>query len=347
MTVLPVSDPSDAHPRPAADLAGTRCVVTGGLGFIGSAVAHRVVELGASLLVIDSLVPAHGGNRDNLADLEPRRDVDVLVADIGAAEVADAVSGADIVFNVAGQVSHLASMEQPLRDLELNVRSHVAFLESLRRAAPNAVIVQTSTRQVYGKPHYLPVDEDHPTAPVDVNGIDKLACEQFHLLYGKLYDLRTTVLRLTNVYGPRQHLERADLGFLPVFVRRALLGEEIVVFGDGSQRRDCVHVDDVVDALILTAVTAEAAGEIFNLGHHDSLSLVEIARLTQRAAGHRGGVRNVPWPEELVRIDIGSFQGDFAKAKRVLGWAPRIAFADGIAATVAHYVDRKWSPSST
>ncbi len=251
------------------------------------------------------------------------------------------------MFNVAGQVSHLSSMQEPLRDLDLNVRSHLAFLETVRREAPGATIVQTSTRQVYGKPRYLPVDEDHPTAPIDVNGIDKLACEQFHLLYGTHHDLRVTVLRLTNVYGPRQHLEREGLGFLPVFVRQALLGEDIVLYGDGTQRRDCVHVDDVVEALLLAATTDDAAGQVFNLGHEDSLTLAEIAELTQAAAGRGGAVRTVPWPDELLRIDIGSFHGDFAKAKRTLGWSPRISFADGIDSTIRHYVDRSWSPSST
>ena len=324
-------------------LDGARCVVTGGLGFIGSAVVHRLAGSGASVVAVDSLVPQHGGDPDNVAGL----DVDVVVADIGSPEVVAAVHGADIVFNVAGQVSHLASMREPLRDLDLNVRSHLAFLETLRHEAPGAAIVQTSTRQVYGRPRYLPVDEDHPTAPVDVNGIDKLACEQLHLLYGTTYDLRVSVLRLTNVYGPRQHLEREGLGFLPVFVRQALLGDEIVLYGDGTQRRDCVHVDDVVEALLLAATTPEAVGEVFNLGHDDSLSLAEIARLTQDAAGNGGTVRCVPWPDELLRIDIGSFHGDFAKAKRTLGWSPRISFADGIERTVRSYIDRSWSPSST
>ncbi len=329
------------------DLAGRRCVVTGGLGFIGSNVAHRLCHAGASVIVVDSLVPQHGGDPSNLDGLTVGRDVEVLHADIGADEAADAVKGADIVFNVAGQVSHLASMHEPLRDLDLNVRSHLAFLETLRREAPKAVVVQTSTRQVYGRPRYLPVDEEHPTAPLDVNGVDKLACEQLHLLYARHYEMPVSVLRLTNVYGPRQNLERKDLGFLPVFVRQALTGEEIVLYGDGTQRRDCVYVDDVVDALIAAATTPDAVGHVFNLGHPDSLTLAEIARLTHRAAGDRGAVRCVPWPDELVGIDIGSFQGDFSKAKRVLGWSPGTSFAEGIEATLRYYVDRSWSPSST
>ncbi|MET0324202.1 MAG: NAD-dependent epimerase/dehydratase family protein [Ilumatobacteraceae bacterium] len=335
---------SSAAPRFAVDLTGARCVVTGGLGFIGSGVVHRLVDLGASVVVVDSLVSEHGGSRDNVVGLH---DVEVLVADIGDPDVADAVRGVDVVFNVAGQVSHLASMQMPMRDLDLNVRSHLAFLETVRRVAPAATVVQTSTRQVYGRPQYLPVDEEHPTAPVDVNGIDKLACEQFHLLYGRRYDIPVVVLRLTNVYGPRQHLEREGLGFLPVFIRQALEGGDIVLYGDGTQRRDCVYVDDVVEALLLSATMPEAAGEIFNLGHQDSLTLAEIGRLTQAAAGRGGSVSCVPWPDELLSIDIGSFQGDFAKAKRVLGWSPDVSFADGIADTIRHYVDRSWSPSST
>jgi len=334
--------------RPVApSLSGARVLVTGGLGFIGSTVVHRLAASGADVTVVDALVPEHGGDRRNLDDLSPDSRVDVLVADIGDPAVADALVGTDVVLNVAGQMSHLASMQDPLRDLDLNVRAHVQFLEMVRAHAPTATVVLTSTRQVYGRPSYLPVDEDHPTIPVDVNGIDKLACERFHLLYGSRYDLRAVVLRLTNVYGPRQHLERDGIGFLPVFVRRALLGEEIVLFGDGSQQRDCVHVDDVVDAMLLAADAPEASGEIFNLGHPDLLSLSTIARLTQAAAGRGGAIRCVPWPEELVPIDIGSFQGDFSKAKRLLGWAPRISFADGIRSTIGHYVDRSWSPSST
>jgi nucleoside-diphosphate-sugar epimerase len=331
----------DEAPRRVVD--GARCVVTGGLGFIGSAAVHQLVALGASVVVVDALVPQHGGDRSNVAGL----DIELVERDIGAPEVADAVRGADIVLNVAGQVSHLASMQDPLRDLDLNVRSHLRFLETLRRVAPSAVIVQTSTRQVYGRPRYLPVDEGHPTSPVDVNGIDKLACEQLHLLYGHHHDMNVSVLRLTNVYGPRQHLEREDLGFLPVFVRRALLGEDIVVFGDGMQRRDCLYVDDVVTALLAAATNPEACGEVFNLGHPDSLTLAEIAGLTQAAADNGGRVQRRPFPEDRLRIDIGSFQGDFAKAKRVLGWTPRIAFADGIEMTINHYVECAWSPSST
>jgi UDP-glucose 4-epimerase len=340
-----MSSPAAARPRP--DLSGARCVVTGGLGFIGSNVVHRLAAEGASVVVVDSLVPEHGGDERNLEGLPAGADVEVVIADIGSPEGGAAIVGSDLIFNIAGQVSHLASMRHPVRDLDLNVRSHLGLLESVRAGAPGARVVLTSTRQVYGRPRYLPVDEDHPTEPVDVNGINKLACEQLHLLYGRQHGFGVVALRLTNAYGPRQHLDRDGLGFLPVFVRHALLGEDIVVFGDGTQRRDCVHVDDVVEALVLAAVTPEAAGETLNLGHPDSLTLNEIARLALDAAGNGGLVICEPWDEELLRIDIGSFQGDFAKAKRILGWSPHVSFADGIADTLRSHVDRSWSPSST
>lgn len=316
----------------AASLRGTRCLVTGGLGFIGSNLVRHLVGIGADVSVVDALIPEHGGSRHNVAD-----DIEVLVADIGAPDVADVAAGSDIVFNIAGQVSHHESMVDPLRDLDLNVRSHLLFLETVRRVAPDTTIVQTSTRQVYGRPLYLPVDERHPTNPVDVNGVDKLACEQLHLVYSNVHGLRATSLRLTNVYGPQQHLERAGLGFLPVFVRLALAGGEISLFGDGSQLRDCLHVDDVCDALMRAATMPGTSGEVFNLGHSEVLPLSEIARLTIAAAGTDSTVRCVPWPAELERIDIGSFQGDFSKAQQMLGWTPRIPFADGMASTIAHY----------
>jgi nucleoside-diphosphate-sugar epimerase len=306
--------------------------VTGGLGFIGSNLVRHLSGLGANVSVIDALIPEHGGSRDNVAD-----DVEVLIADIASPVVADIAAGCDVVFNIAGQVSHLDSMVDPLRDLDLNVRSHLSFLETLRRVAPTSTVVQTSTRQVYGRPHYLPVDERHPTAPVDVNGVDKLACEQLHLVYSNVHELHATSLRLTNVYGPQQHLERDGLGFLPVFVRLALAGNEISLFGDGSQLRDCLHVDDVCDALMRAATMPGTFGEVFNLGHSEVLPLSEIARLTIAAAGTDSTVRCVPWPDELKRIDIGSFQGDFSKAQQTLGWTPRILFADGMASTIASY----------
>lgn len=324
---------------------GKKCIVTGGLGFIGSNLALALANAGARVTVIDDLVETHGGDRRNIdrGDLS----IDVVVANIADRSlVAPLLDGADYVFAVAGQVSHHESMLNPLGDLEYNVRSQLCFLELLREVSPSAVVVHTSTRQVYGRPRYLPVDENHPTSPVDINGIDKLAGEQFHLLYSEIHGMRISALRLTNVYGPRQCLMRDGLGFLPVFVRRALRGEAITVYGEGEQLRDCLHVDDVVNALALTALSSDAPGEVFNIGHPEFHSLREVAEIVVEAAG-QGELTSIPWPAELVGIDIGSFHTDFSKAKRVLGWTPSIGLADGMSRSIDFYRNHPWYLSST
>jgi UDP-glucose 4-epimerase len=334
---------ADTDPHALHAFHGASCLVTGGLGFIGSNLALALAAGGARVSVIDALVPQHGGDRRNLAD-----EIPVAIGGIGDRDaVAPLLRDADVIFNVAGQVSHLESMVDPLRDLELNVRSHLAFLELARELRPGATIVHTSTRQVYGKPRYLPVDEEHVTTPVDVNGVDKLAGEQLHLIYAAVHDMPISALRLTNVYGPRQCLTRDGLGFFPVFLRLALTGQTIRVYGDGRQLRDCLHVDDVVRALALAALAPDAAGNVFNLGHDDAVELGDIARLVVDAAGSASEITAVPWPADHARIDIGSFRGDFSKAKRVLGWEPQIDLAAGVADTVAFYRANPWYLSST
>ena len=327
-------------PAPDLDLsayAGSRCLITGGLGFIGSNLAVRLHRAGARVTVVDSLVPRHGGNRRNL-DGTP---VEVVVADIGnATAVSEAAAPADYVFNLAGQISHVDSMEDPITDLDLNTRSHLAFLELLRRVNPDAPVVYASTRQVYGKPQYLPVDEDHPVRAADVNGISKYASEQFHLLYARAFGLRTCALRITNVYGPRQRLLGDHQAFVAVFLRHALEDQAMTVYGEGQQERDLLHVDDVVDAFLLAARNEEAlAGEVFNLSHDEALTVRRVAETIVAAAGS-GSVESMPWPPERARIDIGSYRGTSAKAKRVLGWSPRVGFEGGMADTVAYYKPR-------
>ncbi|HEY4397262.1 MAG TPA: NAD-dependent epimerase/dehydratase family protein [Acidimicrobiia bacterium] len=318
-----------------ASFAGRRCLVTGGLGFIGSNLALVLSAGGAEVTVVDALVPTHGGDRANLDGAAGRIEViDALVDDV--ALVRDAAAASEVVFNLAGQVSHVESMERPRFDLEVNTATQVGFLEILRDVGSTAVVVYTSTRQIFGHPRYLPVDEDHPVSPVDVNGISKSATEQLHLLYGEQYGIRASSVRLTNVYGPRQRLRDNLQGFLPIFVRRALSDEPITVFGDGAQERDCLYVDDVVECLLLTARSAEAIGEVFNVGNDERLSLRAIAEAIVAAAGS-GSVESVPWPHDRDAIDIGSYYGDSSKAKRLLGWEPRTPFADGIAKTIDFY----------
>jgi UDP-glucose 4-epimerase len=227
-------------------------------------------------------------------------------------------------------------MTDPVFDLDVNTRDHLALLEELRARNPNTRVVFTSTRQLFGRPRYLPVDEDHPVDPVDVNGITKYAAEQFHLLYGECYGLSAAVVRLTNVYGPRQRLRDDFQGFLPIFVRHALLGEPIPVFGDGAQQRDCLHVDDVVECLLRAAYSPDAPGQVFNVGNDEHLALRDLAQMIIDAAGS-GSVEFVPWPPDRDAIDIGSYFGDSSKAKRLLGWEPEIPFLDGIQRTIEFY----------
>jgi nucleoside-diphosphate-sugar epimerase len=294
-------------------------------------------------------VPRHGANSLNLVPddaLEPDARIHVIEADLGdgfgdgaRADVIEAAAVAEFVFNLAGQVSHVDSMTKPLFDLSVNTTSQFAFLELLRDVNPHVTVVYTSTRQIFGKPKYLPVDEEHPVNPVDVNGITKYAAEQLHHLYHDVYGLRASTVRLTNVYGPRQRLTDDLQGFLPIFLRRALADEPITVFGEGDQQRDCLYVDDVVECLELAALTPDASGEIFNVGNDERLSLAEIAQCIVEVVGS-GRVEHVPWPADRDAIDIGSYFGDSSKAKRVLGWEPRTGFADGMARTVAFYRER-------
>jgi nucleoside-diphosphate-sugar epimerase len=327
---------------PSSDLSSTTCVVTGGLGFIGSNVCHELTRRGAHVRIIDALIDGHGGDRRNVEGL----DLEIVEAEIGAPVVAEAVVDADVIFNLAGQVSHIASMRDPLRDLHLNTITHASFLEILRHVNPTVRVVHTSTRQVYGRPIRLPVDELHPTRPMDVNGVAKLAGEQLHMVYHSAHAMPTTSLRLTNVYGPRQRLTSDELGFLPVFIRKGLNGERIHIFGDGAQRRDCVYVDDVVEAL-LAATAPEAIGGVYNVGHVVDNSLAEIASAVIQATGSDAGLELVPWPDDHQRIDIGSFHTDGTMISEALGWKATTALDDGVRATAIFYRGHPWYLSST
>lgn len=317
---------------------GTRCVVTGGLGFIGSNVSLALAAAGADVTVIDAAVPTHGANPANLSGAA--RPIQVVHADIGdQGGVAEAVAGAHFVFNLAGQVSHIDAMERPVFDLDMNVRSHLGFLETLRHVAPDCVVVHASTRLVYGRPMSLPVDETHPCNPHDVNGVTKLAGEQLHLVYQRMHGLRTCSLRLCNVYGPRQRIEDDRQGVLPAFIRMALADQPLTLFGKGQQIRDCLYVDDAVEAFLAAAVSHAAVGEVFNISHDRPLPLRFIAEEVIAVVG-RGRIVSVPWPHDRAQIDIGSYFGDSSKAARILGWRPQVTLRDGLVGAVEFYRER-------
>ena len=322
-------------PELAAQFEGKRVLVTGGLGFIGSSLARELVAGGADVLLVDSMIPEYGANVANIADIEDR--VTVNIADVrDVHSLPYLVRGRDVIFNLAGQTSHLDSMADPYTDLDINCRAQLSILEACRAVNPNARVVFASTRQIYGRPDYLPVDEAHPVRPVDVNGINKTAGEWYHLLYGQIYGIPVCVLRLTNTYGPRMRVRDARQTFLGYWLRQIILGEELLVFGDGGQRRDFNYVDDAVRALLLAAVRDEAVGQVYNLGDDEVMSLLELAKLLVRLNGS-GSYRVVPFPDERKAIDIGDYFSDFTKIRSELGWEPAVPLQDGLARSIEFY----------
>lgn len=316
-------------------LQGANVLVTGGLGFIGSSLSRRLLHLGAAVTLVDSLIPEYGGNLFNIADI--RDSVTVELVDVRDTEaMARLIRGRDYLFNLAGQTSHVDSMTDPLTDLNINAAAQLSILESCRLHNQKVKIVFASTRQVYGRPHRLPVDENHPLNPVDVNGINKLAGEWYHLLYNNVYGIRACALRLTNTYGPGMRAKDARQTFLGVWLRRFIEGEPIEIFGDGKQRRDFNFVDDVVDALLLSATQREAEGQIFNLGHTENINLLELANLLIELNG-AGAYKIMPFPRDRAAIDIGDYYSDFSKIRLNLGWQPRVSLRDGLARTLEYY----------
>ena len=321
---------------PFNEYRGRSVLITGGAGFIGSNLARRLVELGGVRVhVLDALLPGGGGNLHNLHEIAEC--VSLHTGDLrDEGFVAPLVAGADVVFNLAAAVGHVDSVRRPLHDLELNCAAQLSLLNACRDHNPGVKVVYTSTRQVYGCPEYLPLDEKHPVAPRDVNGIHKLAAEQYHLLYRRLYGVRAVCLRLTNTYGPRQYVRDDRQGVIGSFIRRAVEGGTIELFGDGEQRRDLNYVDDVVEALLLAGSGDAVEGETFNLGADAPVTLRELAEALVSLTG-RGSVRHVPFPAERGLIDIGNSHSSYRKIESALGWRPRTPLHEGLARTIEFY----------
>jgi UDP-glucose 4-epimerase len=314
---------------------GRRVMVTGGLGFIGSNLARQLVDLGADVLLVDSLIPDYGGNlfnvdgfadrlRVNIADIRQQSTMNYLVRD------------RDVIFNLAGQVSHIDSMREPYTDLEVNCRSQLTILEACRNHNPMVKVVFAGTRQVYGRPDSLPVTEAHLVRPTDVNGINKAAGENYHLVYNNVFGVRACSLRLTNVYGPRQLIKHDRQGFIGWFIRTAIEGNTIQIYGDGAQLRDLVFVDDAADAFLRAGALDACNGEVFNVGGIQPISLRDLATELVTIAGS-GRVEFVDWPADKKAIDIGSFYADSSKFTRGTGWTPTVQLSDGLRLTVNFY----------
>lgn len=310
-------------------------LITGGLGFIGSNLAIRLVEEGARVTIVDPMIAGCGGN---LYNIEPVRDrVEVIPIDIAEAEqFAPAIRQARVIFNLAGEISHLHSMEFPERDLLINTVSQLRFLQSVSRHNPGVRVVYASTRQVYGRAEYLPVDEKHPIRPVDFNGVHKNAANKYHLMMSQRGWIDAINLRLTNVYGPRMALGVPCQGFLSEYLRRMVTGRDLEVFGDGKQLRDPLFVDDAVEAFLLAGLAPPSPTRIYNVGGPEALGVGKIAAICARLTGHLT-VRYRPFPEERAAIDIGSYYTDYSLIKARLGWQPAVRFEEGITSTLAFY----------
>ena len=314
---------------------GRRVMITGGVGFVGSNLAHRLVELGADVLLVDSLIPDYGGNLSNIDGIADR--VHVNIADIRQPSTMNfLVRGREVIFNLAGQVSHIDSMRDPYTDLEINCRSQLTILEACRYFNPGVKVVFAGTRQIYGRPESLPVDESHLVRPIDVNGVNKAAGEYYHLVYNSVFGVRACSLRLTNVYGPRQLIKHSRQGFIGWFIRLALEDKAIQIYGDGSQLRDFVYVDDAADAFLRAGADDACNGGVFNVGGDEAISHRDLTTLLVDVAG-AGRVQYVEWPPEKQAIDIGSFYTDSSKFKSVTGWAPAVPLRQGLHETLAFY----------
>ncbi len=318
---------------------GMRVLVTGGLGFIGSNLAIRLLDLGASVTVVDSLIPETGGNPYNIEPVQDHPCLTVRTVDVrDVLAMERLVRNQAVIFNLAGQVSHIDSMRDPFTDLEINCRSQLALLDTCRRVAPETKVVFASTRQIYGRvpEEQLPVDERHPPGPVDVNGINKLAGERYHVLYNNVYGIRTSVLRLTNTYGPRMLVKNNRQTAIGWLIRQAMDGETITIFGDGLQLRDFTYVDDAVEAFLMAGANDTANGQVFNVGAIEPISLRELAALLIEVAGS-GAYELVPFPPERKAIDIGSIYVDDRKIRRVLKWRPQVDMPDGLSRAIEFY----------
>jgi len=313
---------------------GARVIITGGLGLIGSALARRLVTLGAEVLLVDSMIPEYGGNLTNIADIRDR--VIVNIGDIrGAYIMRFLLADQNFLFNLAAQTSHLDSMAAPADDLAINCAAQLQLLEACRAVNPGITIVHAGTRQIYGRPDYLPVDERHPLRPVDVNGVNKMAGEAYHLLFHDVYGIKSRSLRLTNVYGPGMRIKDARQTFLGIWLRRVIEGQPFEIWS-GEQRRDLLYVDDAAEAFLYAAVTQEAEGLALNVGGYEACNLADLAEAVIAAYG--GGKYEIrEFPAERKRIDIGDFVTDDRRFRAISGWRPRVRLVEGLRRSLDYY----------
>ncbi len=315
-----------------------RIMITGGVGFIGSTLAHRLVELDAQVLLVDSLIPQYGGNMANIHGIEDA--VTVNISDVrDRSSMNYLIQGQDYLFNLAGTLSHIDSMLDPFTDLDINCVAQLSILESCRKYNPSVKIVFAGTRGQYGKVKSLPVSEEHLMCPTDVNGINNIAGEWYHILYNNVYGIRATSLRLTNTFGPRHQMKHHRQGIINWFIRQLIDGKVIHLYGRGSQVRDTNYVDDVVEAMLLAMANDATDGEVYNLGG-TPLSLRDMVELMIQVYG-KGEYDYVSFPKESLKIEIGDYIADYAKFQKAVGWKPKVSIEEGLRKTFGYYTQFK------
>jgi UDP-glucose 4-epimerase len=314
---------------------GRRTLITGGLGFIGSSLAIRLVEMGAEVTIVDAMIPEYGGNLFNIEPVKDEVHVNFCdVCDIHAMNYL--IQDQDYVFHLAGQVSHILSLSNPFPDIEINVKGTAVLMEACKRHNPGVKVIYTGTRGQYGPAVKLPVSEDASTNPKGIYEISNLTAEKIIKVYNDVHNISSVLLRLTNIYGPRAQMRHSHYGVANWFVRLAVDDETIKVFGDGSILRDFLYVDDCVDALLMSAVCREATGEIFNVGVDKPVSFLELAKTIVKVAGS-GRWEFAPFTPERKAQEPGDFYSDISKIRRVVEWEPTTLLEQGLGETIAYY----------
>jgi len=317
------------------DYQNKKILITGGLGFIGSNLAIKLVDFGAFVTCVDSLIPEYGGNIFNISPVKGK--ISINISDVrDKYSIEYLVKSNDMMFNLAGQTSHLDSMKNPINDLDINCRAQLTILEACKKYNNNIKIVFASTRQIYGKPQYLPVDEVHPINPVDSNGINKVAGESYHLLYNNIYGIKACALRLTNTYGPRMRIKDTRQTFLGIWIRNLIENKDIQIYGDGKQLRDLNYIDDVINALLIIGKSESAWGNVYNLGSKDVVELNTIAKVLIDL-NKSGNINKIEFPDEIKSIDIGNYFSNFKKINKEFNWEPNISLKKGLSMTLDYY----------
>lgn len=315
-------------------LKDKRILITGGAGFIGSSLAQELIKHGARVTILDAMLPLYGGNLFNLEKI--KNSIEFIDGDIRDEKlVKTLISGKDIIYNFAAQVSHLDSKDQPLLDLDINCRGHLVVLEAVRKYAPQAKILFSSSRMVYGKIIHTPADENHPTKPLSIYGIHKLLAEMYYRYYFEMFNIDTVTVRIPTPYGPRQHMKHAKYSVVGWFLRQSLDSEVIKIFGDGTQSRDYIYIDDVIDAFVRLGVSGKP-GEIYNLGTNEKTRLIDMVDVILKET-QSGSKEYVPYPDNYIVNDFGDYVADYEKIKADTSWEPRVGLAEGVKKMVEYY----------